>query len=369
MPLAPVLLLVALACRERAPQEASDAVPQWTAASSIPQVDELLATLSTARVVGLGDDPDLGLQSLELRLEISRWLIESGNFSAVATTASFAEALEVDAYVRGDPGTARETLSAAIPDEPVAEPLVEFVEWMREHNQHLSRPAGFWGLDSGSPAASIVPALRFLERVDPEAAAGRRRDLEAAGLIADGQPGSPESDPRSRADAVRALLNLLSERREEYSAAGSAGEWDLALRHAVVAQQAIPGVWFDELASGNAGMAQNLLWLLDREGPEGRIVVWAGNDELARSAPEDSMGEYLAAALGEDLYVAAITSEEEQAASSSRPESAELTLRRIGEESYWLDLRRAPGDRESSGGEGGALSARFDGLFFVASRD
>jgi len=55
--------------------------------------------------------------------------------------------------------------------------VVEFVEWMREFNQHLDpkrAPAGFYGMDLYGLHASIDAVLTYLQKVDPDAAARAR---------------------------------------------------------------------------------------------------------------------------------------------------------------------------------------------------
>src|SRR5207244_1347803 len=51
--------------------------------------------------------------------------------------------------------------------------VVEFVEWLRAHNDGRPRGApkvGFYGLDLYSLRASMEAVLRYLDRIDPEAA-------------------------------------------------------------------------------------------------------------------------------------------------------------------------------------------------------
>src|SRR5437016_6132201 len=55
--------------------------------------------------------------------------------------------------------------------------VVEFVEWLRRHNDALPSDApkvGFYGLDLYSLRASMETVLRYLEKVDPPAAARAR---------------------------------------------------------------------------------------------------------------------------------------------------------------------------------------------------
>jgi erythromycin esterase-like protein len=52
--------------------------------------------------------------------------------------------------------------------------VVEFVEWLRDFNQHVDpkrAPAGFYGMDLYSLHASIDAVLNYLQKVDPNAAA------------------------------------------------------------------------------------------------------------------------------------------------------------------------------------------------------
>jgi erythromycin esterase-like protein len=51
--------------------------------------------------------------------------------------------------------------------------VVEFLEWLRDHNEALSPNAtksGFYGLDLYSLRASMEAVLRYLEKIDPDAA-------------------------------------------------------------------------------------------------------------------------------------------------------------------------------------------------------
>jgi erythromycin esterase-like protein len=74
--------------------------------------------------------------------------------------------------------------------------VVEFIEWLRAHNDSLppgAEKVGFYGLDLYSLHASMKAVLQYLEKVDPEAAARAREryscfdhvgeDTQAYGLM------------------------------------------------------------------------------------------------------------------------------------------------------------------------------------------
>ena len=105
-------------------------------------------------------------------------LIEEKGFTAVAVEADWPDAYRVNRYVRGvsDDADAVEAL-ADFRRFPTwmwrNTDVVEFLEWLRAHNDALPPSAtktGFYGLDLYSLHASMEAVLHYLEKVDPEAA-------------------------------------------------------------------------------------------------------------------------------------------------------------------------------------------------------
>jgi erythromycin esterase-like protein len=135
------------------------------------------------------------------RAEITKRLIVEKNFTAVAVEADWPDAYRVNCYVRG----VGEDLDA---EEALGDfrrfptwmwrntVVVEFVEWLKVHNEALppgAEEVGFYGLDLYSLHASMKAVLRYLEKVDPEAAKRAREryscfdhvgeDTQAYGLM------------------------------------------------------------------------------------------------------------------------------------------------------------------------------------------
>lgn len=144
--------------------------------------DDLLELIGNARVVLLGDASHGTHEFYFERSKITKRLIAEKNFAVVAIEADWPDAARVHRYVRGasEDANAKEALSGyrRFPTWMWRNTVVvEFVEWLREFNQHLDRhraPAGFYGMDLYSLHASIDAVLNYLDKVDP-AAAGRAR--------------------------------------------------------------------------------------------------------------------------------------------------------------------------------------------------
>jgi erythromycin esterase-like protein/predicted phosphoribosyltransferase len=140
--------------------------------------DPLMERIGGARFALLGEASHGTHDFYYERAEITKRLITEKNFTAMAVEADWPDAYRVDRYVRGvsDDLDAVEAL-AGFRRFPTwmwrNTVVVGFIEWLREYNDLLaagSPKVGFAGLDLYSMHASMKAVLRYLERVDPEAA-------------------------------------------------------------------------------------------------------------------------------------------------------------------------------------------------------
>src|SRR5438132_4891307 len=158
-----------------------------TAAHSLngqPQdYDPLIDLIGDARIVLLGAASHGTHEFYRERAEITKRLIQEKSFTAVAVEADWPDAYRVNRYVRGvgDDIDAGEALSdfRRFPTWMWRNTqIVEFIEWLRAHNNALAPGApkvGFYGLDLYSLHASMKAVLHYLEKVDPEAAKEARK--------------------------------------------------------------------------------------------------------------------------------------------------------------------------------------------------
>jgi len=144
--------------------------------------DALLELIGNARIVLLGEASHGTHEFYFERVQITKRLIAEKNFTVLAIEADWPDAWRVHRYVRGrsNDANASEALSG-FRRFPIwmwrNTVVVEFVEWLREFNQKLSKnktPAGFYGMDLYSLHASIDAVLNYLRKVDPDAAARAR---------------------------------------------------------------------------------------------------------------------------------------------------------------------------------------------------
>jgi erythromycin esterase-like protein len=144
--------------------------------------DALLQLIGDARFVLIGEASHGTHEFYFERAVITKQLIVEKGFSIVAIEADWPDAARVHRYVRG-------TSLDANGNEALLnfrrfpiwmwrnKVVLDFVEWLRGFNSRPDRkggPVGFYGMDLYSLHASIDAVLRYLDKVDPDAAARAR---------------------------------------------------------------------------------------------------------------------------------------------------------------------------------------------------
>src|SRR5688572_1610532 len=182
--------------------------------------NSLLKLIGDAQVVLLGEASHGTHEFYRERAVITRRLIEEKGFAAVAVEADWPDAYRVHRWVRGQSDD-RDAVASLSDFKRF--PLwmwrnwdvVGFVTWLHRYNQAQpeGRRAGFYGLDLYSLFASMQEVIRFLEKVDPEAASRARYryscfDAFGEDTQAYGDAASFGVSPTCEDQAVQQLLDM-----------------------------------------------------------------------------------------------------------------------------------------------------------------
>ena len=284
---------------------------------SADDYDLLLELIGDAQVVLLGEASHGTHEFYHERARITRRLIEEEGFAAVAVEADWPDAYRVNRWVRGRSDN-RDAFEALGDFERFPRwmwrnrDVLQFVDWLHRHNaeQPEDRRASFYGLDLYSLFASMQEVIRFLEKVDPEAAARARHryscfdafgeDTQAYGYAAEfgitrscedqavqqllevqrGRAALAERDGRVPQDELfytEQNARLVRNAEEYYRTMfrGRVDSWNLRDRHMSETLEALIG----HLARG---------------GRRARVVVWEHNSHIgdARATEMGQLGEW-----------------------------------------------------------------------------
>jgi erythromycin esterase len=401
-------------CSEQAPPEfvvwaRKNAIPITTTEpdTGFGDLQRLKKIIGKARVVGLGESVHTAHEFYRIRHRLLEFLVKQMGFTAFAMETGFAEAAKINDYVLGGVNEPERwqhnwfTWGFGYEEE-----LVTLVRWMRRYNEdprHVPK-LHFYGIDVAVPYSSPVTAVEeaqaYLDKVDPEYAASPARQnllmlakkFEGSGFSDDARDISlrkyielPVEERNAYTAAIADLLARFRTNRMDYIDRSSVEDYEWAYHSGIAAQQLDtayrgaaaatkpgskigPDLIRGAFTTRDSAMADNVLWALQREGPRGRIVLWAHNshlmksklaDEALRTHPARSgprLGLYLDSMLGQDYVNVGFTyyqyqgekpaweSEEEQKAVNLPASCGTLDgeLARVGLPMFAVNLHAVP---------------------------
>lgn len=290
--------------------------------------DPLLDLIGDARFVLLGEASHGSHEFYQERARITQRLITEKNFTAVAVEADWPDAYRVNRYVRGlgqdaDPEQALQGFRRFPTWMWRNTDVVDFIAWLRRYNDSLAHEskAGFYGLDLYSLFTSIEEVLRYLDKVDPEAARTARQRYACFDHFADDSQQYAYAAgfglSASCEEGVLAQLQELQGRAHDYvnmdgeEAADAYFHAQQNARLVKNAEEYYRTMFRGRISSWNLRdrhMAQTLQaleqHLSQKQGNPAKIVVWEHNSHIgdARATEVGQQGEWNIGQLARQMY-------------------------------------------------------------------
>lgn len=274
----------------------------------------LAASLSAARVVGLGEVTHGSHEVYVLHDKLIRYLIGQKGFTGLALEARPAACAALTAYLRtgqGDPAR----LLAALDGWNTTE-MRDLLAWLRSYQlAHPATPITLAGLDLRQPEEAVASLRQMLEPGDDFAQSRLRQVAHLLATYPHPAPDDPDlRHPDQPQDSLLAPLHrLLAELATGLDTraklrARPVSLAELARQHYYLRLVAQGATW-RRLAGGlafnyyQACLAENAQYVSQTVGPGGaaaKLLIWASNSAVAKALTleERPMGEWLRATLG-----------------------------------------------------------------------
>lgn len=322
-----LLILAGPAAAQQRPTDttqvvALEAAKTWLTENAIPlqtaeaghgftDLQPLKAVIGNARLVALGEATHGTREFFQLKHRMLEFLVTEMGFTVFGIEATMPEAFDVNEYVlhgTGDPGKALAGLYFWTWD---TEEVLELIEWMRRYNADPThdRKVKFYGFDMQHPTRAVKVMAHYLRQVDVEAAV--TVDSAFSFLANPFTHGDFNRLPPAQKTAMATLANELLHRfnvhRTEWVGGTSTSEWAVVRQHAQILAQNLE--MRSQPPTGqnvrDRFMADNIAWILDREGPAAKMVVWAHNFHVGTATWDDTemMGVHLRRRFGVDLRI------------------------------------------------------------------
>ena len=322
------------------------------------------STIGNARIVAMGEATHGTREFFQLKHRMLEFLVEKKGFTVFGIEANWPESLAINDYVLNGTGDATEALDSLYFWTGNTDEVLDMIRWMRKYNQdpkHTNK-VKFFGFDMQVAHVAVRNAERYLEKVDPGEA------KVASTVLAPLSDADRERESASKSryfwqktgEMIESLLRWLELRKKVYVEASSLKEWTLARHNLEIVRQAVEMHSVDR--SGNfsprdQAMAANVEWILDQEGPESKIMLWAHNGHVSTAPLGDgeSMGTVLRKTYGEKMLVCGFSFDQGSFQALQRgkglrqftvgpamPGSLDAALAAAGISLFAVDLRAAP---------------------------
>ncbi|HEY6138208.1 MAG TPA: erythromycin esterase family protein [Thermoanaerobaculia bacterium] len=332
-------------------------------------LDPLMELIGEARFVLIGEASHGTHEFYSIRAKITRRLIREKGFNAVAVEADWPDAYRINRYVRGE-GDDAEAIDALGDFKRFPTwmwrnaDVLDFVGWLRGHNDDARDKAGFYGVDLYSLYASMAAVIEYLDNVDPEAARRARYRygcFEHAGEDPQsyGYAASFGLTPTCESEVVQQLVEI----RRNYAGSDDAFYAEQNARLVRNAERYYRSMFTGRVSSWNLRdqhMAETIEALAQHV-PDAKIVVWEHNSHLgdARATQmgregELNVGQLIRQKHGDDARLIGFTTYHGTVAAASEwdgpvehkrvrpglPGSYEALLHGAGVADFLLPLRR-----------------------------
>lgn len=330
----------------------------------------LAAMIGDAKVAGLGEATHGSHEFFAMKERVFRHLVEEKGFTTFALEVSWTAGLQIEEYLQGGAGGARQVAKEALAGSPwEREEFVSLIAWMRRYNdRHPGRKVHFMGNDVGAPRLGDA----VFDRVVSHVRATHPQDLaRLEGLYAGLRPlddvfaylCKPLSERRDNATTAQQAFDLVAAHK---GAGGDAYEW--AEQHArnIAQTFAFASLDLSDPESVSAAehlrdrvMADNTTWWHRRTGDKMLLSAHNGHVGYLSSDPvmyPTTQGVFLRDALGRGYVAIGFTFDRgsfltaaalggawgEVTVPAATPDMQEYTLDRVRHRDYYLDLRTLP---------------------------
>ncbi len=284
--------------------------------SSPEDLAPLKEMIAGVRIVSLGEPTHGNKEIFQLKHRMIKYLVTEMGYNIFALECPLGEAFDVNRYVVDGIGDPEKALAGIYYWNWDTQEILELLKWMRTYNSnplHLKK-IKFYGFDPQDPERAARVLLEYLEQVDVnlvEKVSSKLNILSVAfsnpEIIGRRQYIPEEYDSLSLKD-IQLVMDAFDSKKDQYIGLSSLSDWTLARQHARQVEMYIEANTNDGENYGlirDLGQAQNLKWIMDQEGTDAKMIVWAHNSHVSNSSRWgiEWMGKHMKKWYGDEIKI------------------------------------------------------------------
>jgi erythromycin esterase len=271
--------------------------------SGFDDLQPLKQIIGDARIVALGEATHGTREFFLMKHRLLEFLVKEMGFTCFAIEATWPESNLVNDYIRTGQGDPAALLAGLYFWTWNTQAVLDMIVWMRENQ------VNFHGFDMQFPKMALENVETYVERIDPTNLELYRLLYQNFKPYAEDMSAYNNLTPltqNSIRDQLQTAYDMIADREALYIGRSSEKEYAYALQSARVVLQGenmfaarSPGSILRDMY-----MAENTEWILEQEGPDAKIVLWAHNYHVSDDPTNHiTMGSYLRDTFGDDMVV------------------------------------------------------------------
>lgn len=305
-------------------QDTTEVVTAWLKQNSIhikyieaghdfSDLQPLKKILQDVQVVGLGEATHGTQEFFKMKHRLMEFLVTQMGFTAFALESSYSDCQPINDYILTGKGDLAGVLTGQGYTAWDTEEFSAMLDWMRTYNQKVpeEKKVKFYGIDVlCCNAVGRENVLAYLKKYAPEKVADTDSLFQI--LAAEDEKWPARLDLRVLQPAfmpLHELVNYFITNKNNLVASSSLNEWEEAFKYLEVMEQGLyvnvkdvpPALALNKLERDEY-MARNLFYIMEKERPGTKIMVWQHNWHIANLPDDKTLGYNLHQRLGNKYY-------------------------------------------------------------------
>jgi erythromycin esterase len=317
----PIALLFTISCPA---QDTTQVVTTWLKqnsfaiesiepANTFSDLQPLKNILNGVSVIGLGESTHGTREFFQIKHRLIRFLVREMDFTAFVIEASNTACQPINDYVLTGKGDRATVLTGQGFMTWDTEEFSALLDWMRTYNQNVpdEKKVKFYGMDVlCCHGLGREKVLGYLKKYAPEKVAGTDSLFQVLASEDEKWPTRLNQTVLQQAFLpLHSLVSYFTENKDKLVAVSSLHEWEQTFQYLNVMEgslfasvQETPPSLLHLKQTRSSSMAKNLFYLMDKEKPAAKFMVWAYNWHISNDTAGKSTGYYVRQKLGSGYY-------------------------------------------------------------------
>ena len=305
-------------------QDTTEVVTAWLKQNSIPikytesghdfsDLQPLKKILQNVQVIGLGEATHGTQEFFKMKHRLVEFLVTQMGFTAFALESSYSNCQPINDYILTGKGDRAAILTNQGYMAWDTEEFSAMLNWLRVYNQKVpeKKKIRFYGIDVLSfQGVGREKVLAYVQKYAPEKAATTDSLFRVLAAEENNWPGRlNQSVLQSAFMPLHELTSYFTTNKNKLVASSSPKEWEQAYKFLEVMEQGlyanvkdVPPSLSSKKLSRDEYMAQNLLYIMEKERPGTKFMVWLHNWHISIRPENKNLGYNLRQSLADRYY-------------------------------------------------------------------